>query len=101
MLDDNASLHRLDQCGFSDPARTLLTDIRRSPPVRRVAGGGEYSWSLPQSQIREIQDGMPTEIKDGRLGWKILHPDLAFTRGEGGVESSESHEAPRREHYSA
>jgi hypothetical protein len=40
MLDDNASLHRLDQCGFSDPARTLLTDIRRSPPVRRVAGGG-------------------------------------------------------------
>jgi len=38
MLDD-AYLHWLDQCGFSDPARTLLTDIRRSPPIRRVAGG--------------------------------------------------------------
>jgi hypothetical protein len=39
MFDDNAYLRWLDQCGFSDPARALLTDIRRSPPVRRVAGG--------------------------------------------------------------
>ena len=39
MLDDDAYLRWLDQCGFSGPARTLLTDIRRSPPVRRVAGG--------------------------------------------------------------
>jgi hypothetical protein len=39
MLDDDAYLRWLDQCGFSDPTRTLLTDIRRSPPVRRVAGG--------------------------------------------------------------
>lgn len=39
MLDDDAYLHWLDQCGFSDSARTLLTDIRRSSPARRVAGG--------------------------------------------------------------
>jgi hypothetical protein len=41
MLDDDAYRNYLDQCGFSDSARTLLTDIRRSPPVRRVAGGRE------------------------------------------------------------
>ena len=39
MLDDDAYRTYLNQCGFSDPACTLLTDIRRSPPVRRVAGG--------------------------------------------------------------
>src|SRR5581483_2451275 len=39
MLDDDAYQHWLNQCGFSDSARTLLTDIRRSPPVRNVAGG--------------------------------------------------------------
>lgn len=39
MLDDDAYQRWLDQCELSDPARTLLTDIRRSPPVRRVAGG--------------------------------------------------------------
>ena len=39
MLDDNAYRDYLEKLGLSDPARTLLTDIRRSPPVRRVAGG--------------------------------------------------------------
>ena len=39
MLDDNAYQHWLDQYGFSDPARTLLTDIHRSSPIRRVGGG--------------------------------------------------------------
>jgi len=50
MLDDDAYQRWLDQCEFSDPARTLLTDIRRSPPVRRVAEDGEYSWPLSQSK---------------------------------------------------
>lgn len=49
MLDnDDAYLHWLDQCGFSDPARTLLTDIRRSPPVRCVAGG-TFCWAVWQA----------------------------------------------------
>ncbi len=42
----------------------------------------ELAWV--QQLIREIQDGMLTETKDGRLGWKILHPDLTVTHGEGG-----------------
>jgi len=45
----------------------------------------ELAWA--QQLIREIQDGTLTETKDGRLGWKILHPDIAFTYGE--VEAEE------------
>lgn len=40
----------------------------------------ELAWV--QQLIREIHDGTLAETKDGRLGWKILHPDLAFTQGE-------------------
>ena len=55
MLDDEAYQHWLDQCGFSDPARTLLTDIRRSPPVRRVAGGrGNIHGRYPSRKMRRI-----------------------------------------------
>ncbi len=45
----------------------------------------ELAWV--QQLIREIHDGTLAESKDGRLGWKILHPDLAFTHGE--VEGDE------------
>ncbi len=45
----------------------------------------ELAWV--QQLIREIHDGTLAESKDGRLGWKILHPDLAFTHGE--VEGEE------------
>ncbi len=38
MLDDDAYLRWLEKSGFSDPARTLLTDIRRSPPAPTSAG---------------------------------------------------------------
>ena len=40
----------------------------------------ELAWV--QQLIREIHDGTLAETKDGRLGWKILHPDFAFTHGE-------------------
>jgi hypothetical protein len=64
MLDDDAYLHWLDQCGFSDPARTLLTDIRRSPPVRRVAGGrGNIHGRYPSRKMRRtIQFESHTEL---------------------------------------
>src|SRR6266851_4813985 len=64
MLDDDAYLHWLDQCGFSDPARTLLTDIRRSPPVRRVAGGrGNIHGFYPSRKMgRTIQFESHTEL---------------------------------------
>jgi len=45
----------------------------------------ELAWV--QRLIREIHDGTLAETKDGRLGWKILRPDLAFTDGE--VEGKE------------
>jgi hypothetical protein len=45
----------------------------------------ELAWV--QQLIREIHNGTLAETKDGRLGWKILHPDLAFTHGE--VEGEE------------
>lgn len=38
MLNEEAYQHWLDHCGFSAPARALLSDIRQSPPVRRVTG---------------------------------------------------------------
>jgi putative transposase len=64
MLDDDAYLHWLDQCGFSDPTRTLLTDIRRSPPVRRVAGGrGNIHGRYPSRKMRmTIQFESHTEL---------------------------------------
>ncbi len=64
MLDDNAYLRWLDQCGFSDPTRTLLTDIRRSPPVRRVAGGrGNIHGRYPSRKMRRtIQFESHTEL---------------------------------------
>ncbi len=64
MLDDDAYLHWLDQCGFSNPARTLLTDIRRSPPVRRVAGGrGNIHGRYPSRKMRRtIQFESHTEL---------------------------------------
>ncbi len=64
MLDDDAYLHWLDQCGFSDPARTLLTEIRRSPPVRRVAGGrGNIHGRYPSRKMRiTIQFESHTEL---------------------------------------
>jgi putative transposase len=64
MLDDDAYLHWLDQCGFSDPARTLLTDIRRSPPVRRVVGGrGNIHGRYPSRKMRRtIQFESHTEL---------------------------------------
>lgn len=36
MLDDGAYRDYLNQCGFSDAAHTLLTNICRSPSVRCV-----------------------------------------------------------------
>ncbi len=69
MLDDNAYLHWLDQCGFSDPARTLLTDIRRSPPVRRVAGGrGNIHGRYPSRKMRMT---IPVESPTG------IHPTFS------------------------
>ena len=64
MLDDDAYLHWLDQCGFSDPARTLLTDIRRSPPVRRTTGGwGNIHGQYPSRKMRRtIQFESYTEL---------------------------------------
>jgi putative transposase len=64
MLDDDAYLHWLNQCGFSDPARTLLTDIRRSPPVRRTAGGrGNIHGQYPSRKMRRtIQFESHTEL---------------------------------------
>jgi len=64
MLDDDAYLHWLDQGGFSDPARALLTDIRRSPPVRRVAGGrGNIHGRYPSRKMgRTIQFESHTEL---------------------------------------
>jgi putative transposase len=57
MLDDDAYLHWLEKPGFSDSARTLLTDIRRSPLVRRVTGGrGNIHGRYPSRKIgRTIQ----------------------------------------------
>ena len=64
MLDDDAYLHWLDQCGFSGPARTLLTDIRRSPPVRGVAGRrGNIHGRYPSRKMgRTIQFESHTEL---------------------------------------
>jgi hypothetical protein len=64
MLDDDAFQHWLEKLGFSDPARTLLTDIRRSPPVRRVAGGrGNIHGSYPSRKMRRtIQFESHTEL---------------------------------------
>src|SRR6266487_4473711 len=64
MLDDDAYQRWLDQCGFSDPARTLLTDIRRSPPVRRVAGGrGNIHGRYPSRKMNvTIQFESHTEL---------------------------------------
>ena len=64
MLDDNAYRDYLDQCGFFDPARTLLTDIRRSPPVRRVEGGrGNIHGRYPSRKMgRTIQFESHTEL---------------------------------------
>lgn len=45
----------------------------------------ELAWV--QQIIREIHDGTLAETKDGRLGWKILHPELALTPAE--VEGEE------------
>ncbi len=45
----------------------------------------ELAWV--QQLIREIHDGTLAETKDGGLGWKILHPELAFSDGE--VEGKE------------
>jgi len=64
MLDGDAYERWLDQCGFSNPARTLLTDIRRSPPVRRVAGGrGNIHGRYPSRKMgRTIQFESHTEL---------------------------------------
>jgi putative transposase len=64
MLDDDAYRNYLNQCGFSDPACTLLTDIRRSPPVRRVAGGrGNIHGRYPSRKMgRTIQFESHTEL---------------------------------------
>ncbi len=64
MLDDDAYLHWLDQCVFSNPARTLLTDIRNSPPVRRTAGGrGNIHGQYPSRKMRRtIQFESHTEL---------------------------------------
>jgi putative transposase len=64
MLDDDAYLHWLEKSGFSDPTRTLLTDIRRSPPVRRVAGGrGNVHGRYPSRKMRRtIQFESHTEL---------------------------------------
>ncbi len=64
MLDEDAYRDYLDRCGFSDPARTLLTDIRRSPPVRRVAGGrGNIHGRYPSRKMgRTIQFESHTEL---------------------------------------
>jgi putative transposase len=64
MLAGDAYLHWLDQCGFSNPARTLLTDIRCSPPVRRVAGGrGNIHGRYPSRKMRRtIQFESHTEL---------------------------------------
>jgi hypothetical protein len=54
MLDDDAYCDYLEKSGFSDPARTLLTDIRRSPPV--LQGGSHESIVFvfaPGSPFRE------------------------------------------------
>jgi hypothetical protein len=64
MLDDDAYLHWLNQCGFSDPARTLLTDIRRSPPVHSTTGGrGNIHGQYPSRKMRRtIQFESHTEL---------------------------------------
>ncbi len=59
MLDDNAYLHWLDQCGFSDTARTLLTDIRRSPPekpVRLVPDGQAHAQEYANQNARPLEN---------------------------------------------
>ncbi len=72
MLDDDAYRNYLDQCGFSDSARTLLTDIRRSPPVRRVAGGrGNIHGRYPSRKMgRTIQFESHTEL--GAIYWSMI-----------------------------
>ncbi len=64
MLDDDAYQRWLDQCEFLDSARTLLTDIRRSPPVRRVAGRrGNIHGHYPSRKMRRtIQFESHTEL---------------------------------------
>src|SRR5215467_7261910 len=64
MLYDDAYLHCLDQCGLSDPARTLLTDTGRSPPVRRTASGrGNIHGRYPSRKMRlTIQFESHTEL---------------------------------------
>jgi len=64
MLDDDAYLRWLDQCGFSDSTRTLLDSIRRSPPVRCVAGGrGNIHGRYPRRKMRwTIQFESHTEL---------------------------------------
>ena len=64
MLDDDAYRDYLEKSGFSDPAHTLLTDIRRSPPVRSVAGGrGNIHGRYPSRKMgRTIQFESHTEL---------------------------------------
>ena len=82
MLDD-AYLHWLDQCGFSDSARTLLTDIRRSPLVRRTASGrGNIHGQYPSRKMRRtIQFESHTELGATELQTLIDHWPLFFYRG--------------------
>lgn len=73
MLDDNAYECWLEKLGLSDPARTLLTDIRRSSPVRRVAGGrGNIHGRYPSRKMgKTIQFESYTEL--GAI--YIMEPD--------------------------